>query len=75
MYCDSECLFARMIDTENDRHVRESFINWNAIVGENMCEIRVGSVNHTAYKALNQEPFLLPNYIPQTGTDENLQAV
>jgi hypothetical protein len=30
LYCDSECLFARMIDTENDRHVRESFINWNA---------------------------------------------
>ena len=24
VYCDSECLFARMIDTENDRHVRES---------------------------------------------------
>ena len=30
LYCDSECLFARMIDTENDRHFRESFINWNA---------------------------------------------
>ena len=24
VYCDSECLFARMIDTQNDRHVRES---------------------------------------------------
>ena len=30
LYSDVECLFARMIDVENDRHHRESYIRWNA---------------------------------------------
>ena len=30
LYSDVECLFARMIDVENDRHYRESYIRWNA---------------------------------------------
>lgn len=30
LYSDVECLFARMIDVDNDRHFRESYIRWNA---------------------------------------------
>ena len=30
LYSDVECLFARMIDVENDRHYRESYIRWDA---------------------------------------------
>ena len=45
------------------------------IVDENTCEIRLGSVKHTASKALIQEPFLFPNYILQTDIDGNLHAV
>ena len=29
LYCDVECLYARMIDVDNDRHCRESYVRWN----------------------------------------------